>query len=276
MNSNGTMQQIVYTPNGVVGPRTIGQGSHTRLPHDPAAQMQGQGIPQTTMQGQPSPSNSLPPPPPPQPMQQGTKGTSDNTPKNAHELKVVKNKKQQQGKREPRGNTSALKRTSATNSVSSDGKKKELTKLLTKEYKLNSNFNGVYKRGTKWMKHLPEDKPPRRLTNIPTDSKQNELEFVNWEPFSGKTSVGYILTTSKGFKFWVDAGSIQWLRSASSEGYMPGNCTFVVKHVKNSKEDTLHYGFHFIESDKEDEDEDIISSDSEEEEKAGEDEDAAF
>lgn len=121
--------------------------------------------------------------------------------------------------------------------------KDKLTKEVNKEYKFNKYTNEPDKQGTIWMKQIPEDIAPRRLSEIPTDPKKNEVEFVYWQLFNGKTSIGYLLHTALGAKYWADAGSIRWLKSAEGAGYMPGNCTFVVKHEKSG----FSYGFRMME-----------------------------
>ena len=125
-------------------------------------------------------------------------------------------------------------------------------------YELRGHWGRKDTKGTRWLEKVPEDADPRRLSDIPIDPPNNEVEFTFWEPFNGKVSSGFTLYTSMGYRYWADAGAIRWLNAAEREGYSPSNSIFVVKHTKGLRDTraTLSYGFRKAEDPIEVEDDD--------------------
>lgn len=112
-------------------------------------------------------------------------------------------------------------------------------KKSQRTYSLDSHIAETSEDGVMWLEHLAEDDPPRKLSEIPTDARHNTIEFVDWQSFKGRTSIGYLLFTGQGNRYWADAASIRWLEAAKAKGHVPGNCAFV---VRNEKVSGLRYG----------------------------------
>lgn len=111
---------------------------------------------------------------------------------------------------------------------------------VAKDFKIEAFISKRDNKGIMWMEKLPDDDAPKRLNQIPTDPKHNEVEFTRWQEYNGKTSIGMLLYTIRGVKYWADSGSIRWLQNAKNDGFVPGRCTFI---VKNTKTEGLQYGF---------------------------------
>lgn len=142
-------------------------------------------------------------------------------------------------KTQPRGmGRSATKKTTKTPSsgVKLTNARQVATALAT-NLKLSEYIDKTDSKGTKWMKKVPVHK----LSEIPTDARHNEVEFVNWRRFD-RDFVIYQLYTARGVKYWATFAATQWLDTAAEGGYTPANCTFV---VKNDKEEGLCYGFRY-------------------------------
>ena len=121
-----------------------------------------------------------------------------------------------------------------------------VTRRRTKIYELRGHWGQQDEKGTRWLKKVPEDRPPKRLSEIPLDARHNEVEFTYWEPFKRGTS-GYFLYTQDGYRYWADVGAIRWLNAAEREGYTPENSVFIVKRTINSVDGlNLSYGFRAI------------------------------
>ena len=119
---------------------------------------------------------------------------------------------------------------------------RQVMSALAKELRLSEHITKVDNKGTKWLGKTQEDDPPLKLSQIPTDLRHNEVEFVHWQPFNGKFSLSYLLYTAKGSKYWANAPAVKWLEAAKHEGKVPGVCTFV---VKNTRDEGLQYGFRY-------------------------------
>ena len=99
----------------------------------------------------------------------------------------------------------------------------------------------VDNKGTRWLKKFVEE-PPKKLTDIPTDSRHNEIEFTNWQPIEGKFGPSYLLYTANGVKYWGNSGVTKTLDFAKAHDKVPGNCTLIVKHTKDFD---FQYGLRF-------------------------------
>ncbi len=119
---------------------------------------------------------------------------------------------------------------------------RQVMSALAKELRLSEHITKIDNKGTKWLGKTQEDDLPLKLSQIPTDLRHNEVEFVHWQPFNGKFSLSYLLYTAKGAKYWANAPAVKWLEAAKHEGKVPGVCTFV---VKNTKDEGLQYGFRY-------------------------------
>ena len=119
---------------------------------------------------------------------------------------------------------------------------KQIMNALSGKLKLSDHIINIDNKGTKWLGKTYDDEPPKKLVEIPTDNKHNEIEFVNWQLVNGKFAPNYLLFTSTGSKYWANTTATMWLEAAKIEGKVPGNCTFV---VKNTKDVGLLFGFRY-------------------------------
>lgn len=133
------------------------------------------------------------------------------------------------------------KQNTATAGVQSNKTLNQIVKEMAIGLKLADYVDKVDKKGTKWMRKDVTHK----LSEIPTDPKHNEVEFVNWERFENEFVI-YRLYTSRGNKYWSTRVATQWLETALLEGYTPVNSTFV---VKNTVDEGLCYGFRYKDKD---------------------------
>ena len=238
-------QQPQPPQTSTVGPRTKGQGSHQILLGGPMLR--------------PAPP---PPPPPPQkdpsalvPTLSTSTLIADTDKEEGRPAPVTpialepktKRQKRQPGEggshRKPAPNTKeSLKKVSNPLVVSQSPGLRQVMAALAKELRLSEHIIKVDNKGTKWLGKTQDDEPPLKLSQIPTDLRHNEVEFVHWQPFNGKFSLSYLLYTAKGAKYWANAPAVKWLEAAKHEGKVPGVCTFV---VKNTKDDGLQYGFRY-------------------------------
>lgn len=90
-------------------------------------------------------------------------------------------------------------------------------------------------KGTKWLRR----EPTYKLTDIPTDAKHNEVEFVNWVRIE-RDFVIYQLFNARGEKYWSTQAAVRWLDMAAQQGMTPETYSFM---VKNTKDAGLVYGF---------------------------------
>lgn len=225
-------QQPQPPQTSTVGPRTKGQGNHQillggPLVHHPA------------------------PPPPPQKDPSALVPTLSTTTLIADAEKeegrlaptTPMEPKAKRQKRRPAPNTKeSVKKVSNPLVVSQSPGLRQIMAALAKELRLSEHIIKVDNKGTKWLGKTQDDEPPLKLSQIPTDLRHNEVEFVHWQPFNGKFSLSYLLYTAKGAKYWANAPAVKWLEAAKHEGKVPGVCTFV---VKNTKDDGLQYGFRY-------------------------------
>ena len=119
---------------------------------------------------------------------------------------------------------------------------KQIMSALSGKLKLADHIIDIDNKGTKWLGKTYDDEPPKKLVEIPTDNKHNEIEFINWQLVNGKFAPNYLLFTSTGSKYWANTTATMWLEAAKAEGKVPGNCTFV---VKNTKDAGLLFGFRY-------------------------------
>ena len=119
---------------------------------------------------------------------------------------------------------------------------KQIMNALSGKLKLSDHIINIDNKGTKWLGKTYDDEPPKKLIEIPTDNKHNEIEFINWQLVNGKFAPNYLLFTNTGSKYWANTTATMWLEAAKVEGKVPGNCTFV---VKNTKDDGLLFGFRY-------------------------------
>ena len=142
-------------------------------------------------------------------------------------------------KTQPRstGRSTAKKTTKAPSAGTKLTSAKQVASAFASNLKLSEFIDKTDSKGTKWMKKVPVHK----LSEIPTDARHNEVEFVNWKRFD-RDFVIYQLYTARGVKYWATYAATQWLDAAAEEGHTPANCTFV---VKNDKEEGLCYGFRY-------------------------------
>ena len=132
-------------------------------------------------------------------------------------------------------------------------------KRKSRVYELRGHWGKQDDKGTRWLKKVPEDTAPKRLSEIPLVAGHNEVEFTYWEAFNRQTS-GFMLYTQDGYRYWADAGAVRWLNAAEREGYTPENSIFVVRRVMTHNDGiTLSYGFRKVAE------EDPIEDDSDEE-----------
>lgn len=136
----------------------------------------------------------------------------------------------------------------ASKTTKGDSTSREMEKIaqeIARDFKFKNFAGRADSRGIMWMERMPDDDAPKKLSQIPTDAKHNEVEFTRWQEFKGKTSIGYLLYTVRGVKYWADACAIRWLQSARADGLLPGSCTFIVRNDKNKG---LIYGFRKLET----------------------------
>lgn len=242
----------------VQGPRTKGQGSHQILFKGP---------------------NSIPPPPPPQPtihqLQQEEEessllsatistttllsGSENEEPMKDSEEQVRaqppppastnrRRKKDQPTdgtrNRAPPNTHESVKKTTKTPLLSSTPGMKQVISAIVKDIKVSEHIVKTDNKGTKWLDKIEEDEKPKKLHEISTEPRHNEIEFVNWKRYD-KDFVSYLLYTAKGTMFWSNASATRWLEGGIKEGLVPGACTFV---VKNNKDTGLVYGFRYKDS----------------------------
>ena len=119
---------------------------------------------------------------------------------------------------------------------------KQIMCALSGKLKLSDHIINIDNKGTKWLGKTYDDEPPKKLIEIPTDNKHNEIEFINWQLVNGKFAPNYLLFTNTGSKYWANTTATMWLEAAKVEGKVPGNCTFV---VKNTKDAGLLFGFRY-------------------------------
>lgn len=119
---------------------------------------------------------------------------------------------------------------------------KQIMNALSGKLKLSDHIINIDNKGTKWLGKTYDDEPPKKLIEIPTDNKHNEIEFINWQLVNGKFAPNYLLFTNTGSKYWANTTATMWLEAAKVEGKVPGNCTFV---VKNTKDAGLLFGFRY-------------------------------
>lgn len=118
---------------------------------------------------------------------------------------------------------------------------KQVLSSLTGGLNLSDYIVRVDNKGTRWLKKFAEE-PPKKLTEIPTDSRHNEVEFTNWQPIEGKFGPSYLLYTANGVKYWANSGVTKTLDFAKAHDKVPGNCTLIVKHTKDFD---FQYGLRF-------------------------------
>lgn len=111
---------------------------------------------------------------------------------------------------------------------------------FAKEYSLDSVLLKPNKKGVRYVGETKLDEAPRKITEIPVGT---EIEFVDWQRFLGKFSIGYTLYTKDGIPYWANARAANWLETARIEGKIPGLCTFFVCH---ETEKVFRYGFKFL------------------------------
>lgn len=111
---------------------------------------------------------------------------------------------------------------------------------FAKEYSLDSVLLKPNKKGVRYVGETKLDEAPRKITEIPVGT---EIEFVDWQRFLGKFSIGYTLYTKDGIPYWANARAANWLETARIEGKVPGLCTFFVCH---ETEKVFRYGFKFL------------------------------
>ena len=108
---------------------------------------------------------------------------------------------------------------------------KQVLSSLAGELNLSDCIDKVDNKGTRWLKKFVED-PPKKLTDIPTDSRHNEVEFTNWISYNGNFGETYMLYTAKGVRYYANTGAIKTLNLAKALDKVPGNCTLIIKHNK--------------------------------------------
>lgn len=248
----------------------------------PNANMQG------TIQGQHQGVYGKVPPPPPQQAanKNGGKQQQDSTLKLDHSstnLLGDQNKKSGAGKGEKKttttrkgsaskkSETTATKKASNPSATTAKQRMERIGEQIGKQYNFKNYIDRKDRKGTIWMKQIAEDSAPKRITDIPTDPKNNEVEIVYWQQYNGKTSIGFLLHTVLGVRYWADSSSIRWLKSAELDGIKPGKWIFVIKHDKKTG---FQYGFRKLEGDDDDEEmgKDKEEIEVEEEEKEAEEE----
>lgn len=185
--------------------------------------------------------SSLPSPPPP-----AAASTTETT--NTPIVVEPKNKKQKktetniaQRKTNMRSHIGAKKVLTSTGYHTSPSAK-QIMNALAGKLKLSDHIINIDNKGTKWLGKTYDDEPPKKLIEIPTDNKHNEIEFINWQLVNGKFAPNYLLFTNTGSKYWANTTATMWLEAAKVEGKVPGNCTFV---VKNTKDVGLLFGFRY-------------------------------
>lgn len=220
--------------------------STTPIVVTPMAHTQNLPPPPTAAQGKHQTLLKQTPPPPPGAIQLTTENPLPeitSPPPTSSTTKVrTKNQGTTRRRADPNTKEALKKSTNQSLHVTTQSKVEAIAAGLKKAqrtYSLDSHIVETAEDGTMWLEQLAEDEPPKKLHEIPTDARRNTVEFVDWQPFKGKTSLGYLLFTGQGFKYWADAASIRWLEAAKAKGHIPGNCAFVVRHDKSSG---LRYG----------------------------------
>ena len=185
-----------------------------------------------------NPMVHLPPPPPPT-----AKKDPSALVRTLSSTNLLADAEKEEGKTKPRKKPTCNNSKKATNpKVIQTPGLRQVMSALAKELRLSEHITKVDNKGTKWLGKTQEDDPPLKLSQIPTDLRHNEVEFVHWQPFNGKFSLSHLLYTAKGSKYWVNAPAVKWLEAAKHEGKVPGVCTFV---VKNTRDEGLQYGFRY-------------------------------
>ena len=122
---------------------------------------------------------------------------------------------------------------------------KQVLSSLAGGLNLSDYIVKVDNKGTRWLKKFVEE-PPKKLSEIPTDSRHNEVEITNWYPFQSNFGPTYILHTAKGVRYWATKGAIKTLDLAKACDLAPGNCTLMVKHINGLD---FQFGLRFREDD---------------------------
>ena len=186
-----------------------------------------------------SPMAHLPPPPPPA---AAPKKDPSALVRTLSSTNLLADAEKEEGKTKPKKKpTNNSKKVTNPKVIQTPGLRQVMS-ALAKELRLSEHITKVDNKGTKWLGKTQEDDPPLKLSQIPTDLRHNEVEFVHWQPFNGKFSLSYLLYTAKGAKYWANAPAVKWLEAAKHEGKVPGVCTFV---VKNTRDEGLQYGFRY-------------------------------
>ena len=185
-----------------------------------------------------SPMAHLPPPPPPA----APKKDPSALVRTLSSTNLLADAEKEEGKTKPKKKPTNNSKKATNPKVIQTPGLRQVMSALAKELRLSEHITKVDNKGTKWLGKTQEDDPPLKLSQIPTDLRHNEVEFVHWQPFYGKFSLSYLLYTAKGAKYWANAPAVKWLEAAKHEGKVPGVCTFV---VKNTKDEGLQYGFRY-------------------------------
>lgn len=220
---------IVVTPitrSSLPQPPTAKQGSHQLLfqgaPPPPPAQTEKNDAPESPL----PPISSV-----------TSEGAADVT----HGAATKKTRSSTVARKRPAANThEAVKKATNPTAVTTRAKLEQVTRGLAKgTLNLDQHVAEKAADGTIWFERLPEDEPPKKLHEIPTDPRRNVVEFTDWQQFKGRTSIGYLLFTAQGARYWGDAATVRWLQAAELKGDRPGTAVYV---VKNDKSSGLHYG----------------------------------
>ena len=185
-----------------------------------------------------SPMAHLPPPPPPA----APKKDPSALVRTLSSTNLLADTEKEEGKTKPKKKPTNNSKKATNPKVIQTPGLRQVMSALAKELRLSEHITKVDNKGTKWLGKTQEDDPPLKLSQIPTDLRHNEVEFVHWQPFNGKFSLSYLLYTAKGSKYWANAPAVKWLEAAKHEGKVPGVCTFV---VKNTRDEGLQYGFRY-------------------------------
>ena len=167
---------------------------------------------------QPQPSQTLPPPPAQQPQ----------LPQQTHQRKGGRGKKNE----EP---TASKNRTNNNTNGGSAALKSVLKAIATGGLNIFEFVDKTDNKGTKWLKK----EPTYKLSDIPTDAKHNEMEFINWVRMD-RDFVIYQLYNAKGERYWATMAATRWLEAGALQGLTPANSSFMVKNLKDAG---LIYGF---------------------------------
>ena len=124
-----------------------------------------------------SPMAHLPPPPPPA---AAPKKDPSALVRTLSSTNLLADAEKEEGKTKPKKKPSNNSKKATNPKVIQTPGLRQVMSALAKELRLSEHITKVDNKGTKWLGKTQEDDPPLKLSQIPTDLRHNEVEFVHW------------------------------------------------------------------------------------------------